>query len=126
MSACRFQPRARLKSGASAEASRWERAGTTSTLPFSAPSFCNWLISGASSRAQEAAGVVWMMSSTDLKPIQPAKPSSASTVTYHLRVFGTVYGRAAISVAPANSIGSREMFEPICELISHTSTTARL
>src|SRR4051812_20698210 len=126
MSAWRSQPRARLTYGASAEASRWDRAGTTSTRPFSAPTCWSSLTSGASSRAHDAAGVVWMMSSTDLKPIQPTKPRNASTVVNHLRERGTVNGSAAISVTPANNIGSREMFDPICELTSQTSTTPRL
>ncbi len=55
----------------------------------------------------------------------PAKPTSASTTAYHLRERGTVNGSAATSATPANSIASRVMLEPICELITHTSTTAR-
>src|SRR5690349_23820096 len=123
MSACRFQPRARLTYGASADASRCERAGTTSTRPFSAPTSCNSLTSGASSRAQEAAGVVRTTSSTDLKPIQPTNSSDDRTITYHLRLRGTANGSAARSTTPETSIGSRVMLEPICELISHTPST---
>src|SRR3954447_1329638 len=126
MSACRFQPRARLTYGASADASRWEAAGTTSTRPFSAPTSWSSLTRGASSRAQDAVGVVWTTSSTDLKPIQTVKPAKATTMAYHLRVRGTENGSAAARATPANSIGSREMLEPIWELTSQTRTTDRL
>ncbi len=63
------------------------------------------------------------MSSTDLNPIHVAKPTLAMTMAYHLRLRGTVNGSAASSTAPPNSIASRVMFEPICELISQTRTT---
>lgn len=81
------------------------------------------MTSGASSRAQEAAGVVRTTSSTDLKPIQPTNTRNDRTITYHLRLRGTANGRAAISTTPVNSIASRVMLDPICELISHTSST---
>lgn len=125
MSACRVQPRARFTYGASADASRWERAGTASTRPRPAPTSWSSLTSGASSRAQEAAGWVWTASSADLKPIQPTKPTIATTSAYHLRDFTTVNGSAATSATPAKSIGRRVMLEPICELISQTSSTDR-
>lgn len=59
-----------------------------------------------------------MTSSTPLKPIQKFSPAKASTSAYQRRERGAVYGRAASSTTPAKSIGSREMFEPICESIS--------
>ncbi|CAM5306897.1 hypothetical protein SAURM35S_07716 [Streptomyces aurantiogriseus] len=64
------------------------------------------------------------MSSTDLKPIQPTKTSEDTTITYHLRLRGTANGSAAISTTPANSMASRVMLDPICELTIHTSSTA--
>src|SRR5688500_17173479 len=123
MSACRFQPRARFTYGASAEASRCERAGTTSTRPFSAPTSWSWSTIGASSRAQDAAGIALMVSSTALKPIHATNPAEATTSAYHLRERGTVNGSAAISTTPANSIASRVMLEPIYGLLNQTTTT---
>ncbi|CAM5314837.1 hypothetical protein TPAU25S_00952 [Tsukamurella paurometabola] len=66
--------------------------------------------------------MVCTTSSTDLKPIQPLKPTTARTSAYHLTDLGTANGSAATSTTPPNSIASRVMFDPICELISHTST----
>jgi len=63
------------------------------------------------------------MSSTDLKPIQPVKPTRATTTTYHVRDFGTTYGSAARSTTPVKDIARRVMLEPICELISQTPST---
>ncbi len=60
-------------------------------------------------------GAVLTMSSTPLKPIQKFSPANARTSAYHLRERGTVYGSAASSTTPANSIAIRETFEPICE-----------
>lgn len=80
---------------------------------------------GASSRAQDASGVVCTMSSTALKAIQPFTVTKARRIAYHLRERGAVKGSAAISVTPPSSIGSRLMLEPICELISQTRTTDR-
>src|SRR6478735_5196307 len=122
MSACRFQPRARLTYGASADASRWLLAGTTSTRPRSAPTCWSWLTSGASSRFQDAAGAVRTMSSTLLKPIQKLSPAKARTRAYQRRLRGTAYGRAASSATPANSIAIRVMFDPICESTTYVSS----
>lgn len=103
-----------------------DAAGTTSTRPRSAPTVWSSLTSGASSCDQDAAGAVLMTSSTDLKPIQPLKPTKASAIAYHLRERGTAKGSAAIRATPANSIASRLMFEPICELTSQTRMTPML
>ncbi|CAM5601020.1 hypothetical protein SBADM41S_10091 [Streptomyces badius] len=62
-------------------------------------------------------------SSTDLKPIHPTNPTNATTIAYHLMLFGAANGSAATSATPANSIDSRVMLEPICELAGQTSTT---
>ncbi|CAO0828641.1 hypothetical protein SMICM17S_04705 [Streptomyces microflavus] len=59
--------------------------------------------------------MVRTMSSTPLKPIQKLSPANARTSAYHRRLRGTVYGRAASSTIPANSIAMRVTFDPICE-----------
>ena len=84
-----------------------------STRPRSAFTCWSRLTSGASSRFQDAVGAVRTMSSTALKPIQKFRPAKTMTSAYHFRERGRVNGSAASSTTPANSIGSRETFEPI-------------
>lgn len=69
--------------------------------------------------------MVLTVSSTDLNPIQPTKPTTATTIAYQVRDRGTANGSAATSTTPANSMASRVMLEPIWELISQTMTIAR-
>lgn len=80
------------------------------------------MISGASSRFQDAAGAVRTMSSTPLNPIQKLRPTKARTRAYQRRLRGTAYGRAASSATPANSIAMRVMFDPICESMTYVSS----
>lgn len=82
-------------------------------------------MSGASSRFQEAIGVVLTTSSRDLTPIHPVNTRRETTRAYHLRLARAVNGSAAISATPAKSIGSRVTLEPICEWTAQTRTTAR-
>lgn len=133
MSNCRFQPRARFTCGASAVASRWLRAGTTSTRVRSAPSRSRASTTLVVSWAQAGTAVDTCRSSAVFLPTHPTEKTSAMTSATRfclVRLRGTPAGvevagtasSAANRAAGAKSSASRSTFVPTGEGIRYVRT----